>query len=66
MGEFRKLKVHTKHQNRSWKNITVPEIRLEGKWLAELGFVAGEHVRIEQLERKLIITLNNDGGEKSS
>jgi len=66
MEEFRKLKVHTKHQNRTWKNVTVPEIRLEGKWLAELGFFAGEHVRIEQLERKLIITLNNDGGEKSS
>lgn len=66
MSAFRKLKIHTKHQNRSWKNITVPEIRLEGKWLAELGFEAGEHVRIEQLERKLIITLNNDSGEKSS
>lgn len=66
MGEFRKLKVHTKHQSRSWKNITVPEIRLEGKWLAELGFVAGKHVQIEQLERKLIITLNNDSSEKSS
>lgn len=56
MGEFRKLKVHTKHQNRSWRNITVPEIRLEGKWLAELGFVAGEHVQIEQFNNKLIIT----------
>ncbi len=60
MGEFRKLKVHTKHQNRSWKNITVPEIRLEGKWLAELGFLAGEHVRIEQSKNKLVITLNKE------
>ena len=66
MGEFRKLKVHTKHQNRTWKNVTVPEIRLEGKWLAELGFVAGEHIQIEQQERKLIITPNKDGGKKSS
>jgi len=66
MSEFRKLKIHTKHQNRSWKNIIVPEIRLEGKWLAELGFVAGEHIRIEQLDGKLIITPNNDSGEKSS
>ncbi len=55
MREFRKLKIHSKHQNRTWKNVTVPEIRLEGKWLAELGFVAGEHVRIQQLKNKLVI-----------
>ena len=66
MSEFRKLKIHTKYQSRSWRNITVPEIRLEGKWLAELGFAAGKHVQIEQLERKLIITVNNDSDEKSS
>ena len=66
MSEFRKLKIHKKHQNRAWEIIVVPEIRLEGKWLSELGFEAGQHVRIEQLDRKLIITLNNDSGEKSS
>ena len=47
MSRFRKLKIHTKHQKRSWIDITVPEIRLEGKWLAELGFEEGEHIRIE-------------------
>ena len=66
MSDFRKLKIHTKHQKRSWKDITVPEIRLEGKWLAELGFEEGEHVQIEQLKRKLVITMNKDNGEKSS
>ena len=58
MNKFRNLKIHTKHQKRSWKDITVPEIRLEGKWLAELGFEEGEQVNIEQLKGKLVITVS--------
>lgn len=60
MKGFRKLKIHTKNQRRTWKNVTVPEIRLEGKWLAELGFKAGEHVQIEQMKSKLIITVKRE------
>lgn len=37
MSQFRKLKIYQKHQPREWKYITVPEIRLEGKWLEQLG-----------------------------
>ena len=66
MSRFRRLKIYEKYRSRTWDNITVPEIRLEGKWLAELGFEVGEHVRIEQHERKLIITANKEGGKKSS
>ena len=66
MSRFRRLKIHSKYQSRSWKSITVPEIRLEGKWLAELGFEEGEHVQIEQLKGKLVITVNKDVAEKSS
>lgn len=46
--------------------MTVPEIRLEGKWLAELGFQQGEHVQIEQQTEKLIITLIKQSGNKNS
>ena len=34
----------------------VPEIRLEGKWLEELGFNVGEEVQIKMQRKKLIIT----------
>lgn len=66
MANFRKLKIHSKYKQRSWRYITVPEIRLEGKWLNKLGFEEGKQVRIEQLKNKLIITLNEDGVEKSA
>lgn len=66
MSNLRKLKIHSKYQKRSWRDVTVPEIRLEGKWLAELGFEEGQHVQIEQLKCKLVITVNKDRDEKSS
>lgn len=58
MEKFRNLKIHSKHRPRRWDNTSVPEIRLEGKWLAELGFKEGKQVKIEQIQNKLIITLN--------
>ena len=57
MKEFRKLKIHSKFRYRRWDNTTVPEIRLEGRWLEELGFKEGEQVQIEQEHNKLVITL---------
>ena len=57
MKKFRILKIHRKFRYRTWDNTTVPEIRLEGKWLEELGFKQGYEVLIEQKMNKLIITL---------
>ncbi len=37
----RKLKIHTKYQARTYGGTTIPEIRLEGKWLEKLGFRKG-------------------------
>ena len=59
MRQFRKLKIHSKFRTRRWDNTTIPEIRLEGKWLEELGFKQGQIVIIEQEQNKLIITLDN-------
>ena len=56
-SQFRKLKIHAKFRSRRWDTTTVPEIRLEGKWLAELGFKEGEQVEIKQQRNKLVITL---------
>jgi len=57
MSRFRKLKIYQKHQPREWKYITVPEIRLKGKWLKELGFEIGKEIKVEQKKNKLTITL---------
>jgi toxic protein SymE len=53
----RKLKVHTKYRSRRYDWITVPEIRLEGKWLENLGFKQGQTVSIELKQNKLTITI---------
>lgn len=60
MSKFRKLKVHSKYQPRRCGEVHIPEIKLLGKWLAELGFKQGQTVKIEQEMNKLIITLDND------
>ena len=57
MNQFRKLKIHSKFRTRRWDNTTVPEIRLEGKWLERLGFKEGQIVNIEQKKNKLTITI---------
>lgn len=52
----RKLKVQPKHYNRSHnKIVTYPEIRLNGKWLQDCGFVCNEPVVVYCEEGKLII-----------
>lgn len=63
MTNSRKLKIHTKHQARAYGGTTtIPEIRLEGKWLDKLGFKQGQMVIIDQKKNKLTITV--DKGEK--
>lgn len=63
MKKFRKLKIYQKFQSRERKNITVPEIRLEGKWLKELGFEIGKEIEIKQQQNKLTITLTKKKNE---
>lgn len=59
MSQFRKLKTYQKQQSRKWKYVAVPEIRLEGKWLKELGFEIGKEIKIKQQKNKLTITLTD-------
>jgi toxic protein SymE len=59
MNRFRKLKIQSKFRTRRWDNTTVPEIRLEGKWLDALGFKQGQKVKIPLEANKLIITVDN-------
>ncbi|MBW3519237.1 SymE family type I addiction module toxin [Flavobacterium sp. NKUCC04_CG] len=60
MRDFRKLKIYTKYQSRSNGLTSIPEIRLEGKWLEKLGFKQGLMVNIEQRQNKLIITIDKE------
>lgn len=53
---FRKLKILSKFQRREWNHVTVPEIKLEGKWLEKLGFEIGGEVMVKQQKGKLTIT----------
>ena len=59
----RKLKIHAKHRLRRWDSTVVPEIRLEGKWLSELGFEQGKQFSIVERKNKLIITVNKNTEE---
>jgi toxic protein SymE len=55
----KKLKIYQKFRTRTWDYITVPEIRLEGKWLKELGFEIGKVIEIKEQKNKLTITLTD-------
>ncbi|MNJ90655.1 hypothetical protein D3C87_82910 [compost metagenome] len=55
MKSFRKIKIQPRFILRKYDKTVVPEILLKGKWLAEMGFVAGQEVRIELKENELII-----------
>ncbi|MEO9802661.1 MAG: SymE family type I addiction module toxin [Reichenbachiella sp.] len=57
MNNKRKLKIHSKYRARTWDSVIVPEIRLEGKWLKDLGFEEGCNVEIKQERHKLTISL---------
>lgn len=57
MNQFRILKIYKKFRSRRWDYTTVPEIRLEGRWLEELGFEKGKEIQVKQQKHKLTITL---------
>ncbi|BEV04476.1 SymE family type I addiction module toxin [Chryseobacterium gambrini] len=58
MMNSRKLKIYSRFQKSSNRLIIVPEIRLRGKWLDEIGFGEGKTVNIQQKKNKIIITVD--------
>ncbi len=56
MMQNKKLKVY---QSYDGKNKSIPEIRLKGHWLNELGFSIGSTVTIQYLEDEIIIKKEN-------
>jgi toxic protein SymE len=53
----RSLKIQPKHRIAKYthKTTVVPELKLCGKWLAELGFTEGNRARIQVYEGLIII-----------
>ncbi len=64
MNRLRKLKIYKKFQPRERKYTPVPEIRLEGRWLKELGFEIGKEIQIKQQRNKLTIMLTDRKNKK--
>lgn len=60
MKNSRKLKIHTKYQARTYRNTTIPVIKLQGKWLNKLGFNEGQMINIEQKKNRLTITIEKE------
>jgi toxic protein SymE len=60
MIKTRKLTIYTKFRQNGRDYTTIPEIRLEGKWLEKLGFMQGQKVKVEQEEFKLTITVDDE------
>lgn len=56
MAEKRKIKLQPKTRQLTWGNQkTVPELRVNGNWLAEHGFNPGAEVEITVKQNELII-----------
>ena len=54
----KQLTVSKRHQARQSKFVVVPEIRLMGKWLNDLGFYSGEPVKLILKQNKILIVAN--------
>lgn len=64
MKQKRALKIQCKFRKREYDTIIIPQIRMEGKWLENLGFKIGNEIIIKPQKNKLIITINKNAVEK--
>ena len=53
--KVRTMKVQPQHRINQWTHNTVPEIRIRGNWLAQLGFSPHQQVSITTRKKMLII-----------
>jgi toxic protein SymE len=58
--EVRNLKVYPKNRVNRWSRVTVPEIRLCGNWLEELGFSINSRVIVTTSPGMLILRSDDD------
>ena len=51
----RTLKVQQQIRTTRWDCTKVPEIRLSGAWLEQLGFHYGQHIEVHMMQGRLIL-----------
>ncbi len=56
MAKYKTLKVYSKYQRRKYGYARIPEIRLCGKWLKDLGFNIGDEITIEVYAKSVMIS----------
>jgi hypothetical protein len=61
--QTRHMTVSYTHRKGERKYFEIPSIRLNGKWLAGLGFAVGEKVSVGTSDNKLVITLKRKNSE---
>ncbi len=62
---MKKIKIQPKHRKRTYDEIIISGIRIEGKWLKDSGFEEGKYVSVEVGLNKLTITLNQERADNS-
>ena len=58
--EYRRLTVS---RTRDYATESAPALRIQGKWLRELGFAIGDPVIVKCEDERLIITLDRERAE---
>lgn len=54
----RRLKIYSKYKpDAPWESRYVPEIRLNGKWLEDLGFDYGEFILVKCEANRIVIEI---------
>jgi hypothetical protein len=56
--ECKELKIGFQFRHYQFSKCIVPEIRLNGKWLASLGFERGKKVKVEYTKGRIILSIN--------
>ena len=56
MKKSKTMTVYRKFRQRTDDTIVIPQIMIEGKWLADLGFKQGDKFQIEGEPNKLTLT----------
>lgn len=55
--QVREITISCAYHGTESKSVAVPYIRLKGKLLQELGFLRGHKIRVQAIDKKLIITV---------
>ena len=54
---IRKIKISKAYQQTSRESVSIPYIRIKGKWLKDFGFTQGQNICIQAADKKLVITV---------